>query len=291
MVLVDIQNYSFQYIISDQPTLKNINLQLEEGKFYALIGANGAGKSTLANAIRGFVPKFHIGDEAGDLFVFNQNMKDLDLSDLADRIGLVFQNPFTQISGGKKTVFDELAFGLENLGVEKEEIIQRVNETLKEAHIDHLRDKNPLELSGGQQQRVALASVLVMDQDLLIIDEPTSQLDPQSTDQIFEIIANLKGRGKTVLLIEHKIDQVAKFADEVIVMDQGRVVLKGEPYDVFQSSEYAAIDGPLPTASQISLDLYDQGISFTDVPVTLEDLSQQLVQYGRRQQHDSYLDE
>lgn len=288
MVLVDIQNYSFQYLISEFPTLKNIDLQLEKGKFYSLIGANGAGKTTLANAIRGFVPKFHLGDDSGDVFVFNQNMKDLELADLADKIGFVFQNPFTQISGGKKTVFDEIAFGLENLGVPYDEIIERVNDIIVECQIEDLRQKNPLELSGGQQQRVAFASVLVMDQDLLIIDEPTSQLDPQSTDQIFEIIGRLKEKGKTILLIEHKIDQIAEYSDEIIVMDQGRIVMKDKPQVVFQDPRYAELDIPLPTASQLSLDLFEAGVDFTEVPLNLDDLCQQLVNYGRRQFYESH---
>lgn len=288
--VVDIQDYTFQYLITDQPALIDINLQLEAGKFYSLIGPNGAGKTTLASAIRGFVPKFHLGDEQGDVFVFGKNMKEYELPDLADKIGFVFQNPFTQMSGSKKTVFDEIAFGLENLGVEMSEIVSRVNRVLKEAKIEDLKDKNPLELSGGQQQRVALAAVLVMDQDLMIIDEPTSQLDPQSTDHIFEMVSRLKDQGKTVLLIEHKIDQVAEFSDEVIVMDAGRIKLKGEAREVFQSPDITDIDVSLPAATQLSLDMYEYGISFTDVPMTIDELCQQVVNHGRRVYHESNRD-
>lgn len=282
MVLVDIRDYSFQYLISDQPALKEINLKLHEGKLYSVIGPNGAGKTTLAHAIRGFVPKFHVGEESGQVEVFQQQMKDLSLADLASRIGLVFQNPFTQMSTSKQTVFDEIAFGLENLGVPHGEMVDRVNDVLVQTQTDDLRDKHPLELSGGQQQRVAIAAVLVMDQDLLIFDEPTSQLDPQSTDLIFEIIRELKDRGKTVLLIEHKIDHIAAWSDEIIVMDQGQIVMQGPADRLFEDPAYADLDLPLPTASQLSLDLYEAGVSFTDVPLTLEGLCQQVVDHRRR---------
>lgn len=280
--IVDIQNYSFQYLISDQPALKNIDLQLEEGRFYSLIGPNGSGKTTFTNAIRGFVPKFHVGDDQGDVYVFGQNMKDLELSDLADKIGFVFQNPFTQMSGSKNTVFEEIAFGLENLGLPVDEIIEKVNQIIYEADIEELRDKNPLELSGGQQQRVALAAVLVMEQPLMVIDEPTSQLDPQSTEDIFKMIEKVKKRGTTVLLIEHKIDQIAEFSDEVIVMDQGEIKLQGSPAEVFQSPLLKEIDVTIPTPAKLSLELYDHGIDFTDVPITIDDLCQQIVNHGRR---------
>lgn len=280
--IVDIQNYSFQYLISDSPALKNINLQLEEGKFYSLIGPNGSGKTTLANAVRGFVPKFHVGDDQGDVYIFGQNMKDLELSDLANKVGFVFQNPFTQMSGSKKTVFDEIAFGLENLGLPVDEIVGKVNQIIAEADIEELRNKNPLELSGGQQQRVALAAVLVMEQPLMVIDEPTSQLDPQSTEDIFKMIEKVKESGKTVLLIEHKIDQIAEFSDEVIVMDEGEIKLQGSPKEVFQSPLLKEIDVAIPTPSKLSLELYEHGINFTDVPITIDELCQQIVNHGRR---------
>lgn len=283
MVLVDIKNYSFQYMISEEPALIDINLQLEAGKLYAIVGPNGGGKTTLANAIRGFVPKFHLGEEEGDIVVFDKNLKDVTLPELADKIGFVFQNPFTQMSGGKSTVFEELAFGLENLGVEKNEIIERVNKVLAETNLEGLRDKNPLELSGGQQQRVALASVLVMDQPLLIIDEPTSQLDPKSTDDIFNIINRLKARGKTIILIEHKIDQIAEFADEVIVMADGQIHLQGDPKSIFQDPKLDELNVALPEATSLSLALYQEAIDFSDVPITLDELCDQLLAFRKGQ--------
>lgn len=273
---VELRDYHFEYAIALEPTLKGINLTLEEGKLYALVGPNGAGKTTLANAIRGFVPKFHVGDESGDVLVFGKNMKDLELMDLATEIGYVFQNPFTQMSGAKQTVFGEIAYGLENIGVPKDEIAGRVEEVMKLTKTDELRDRNPLELSGGQQQRVALASTLVMEQSVYIIDEPTSQLDPQSTDAIFEIIQGLKEQGKTVLLIEHKINQIAEFADEIIVMNDGQIVMQGTPHEIFQTDEAEEYGSLMPTATQIAFDMQDKGYEFDTIPTTLAELEEAL---------------
>ncbi len=276
MGLVELRDYHFEYAIAFEPTLKGINLTLEEGKLYALVGPNGAGKTTLANAIRGFVPKFHVGDESGDVVVFGKNMKDLELTDLATEIGYIFQNPFTQMSGAKQTIFGEIAYGLENIGVAEDEIADRVEDVMKLTKTDELRDRNPLELSGGQQQRVALASTLVMEQSVYIIDEPTSQLDPQSTDAIFEIIQGLKEQGKTVLLIEHKINQIAEFADEILVMDDGQIVMQGTPQGIFQTKEAEAYGSMIPTATQIAFEMQEKGYTFNSIPTTLSELKEAL---------------
>lgn len=276
MDLIELRDYHFEYAIALEPTLKGINLTLEEGKLYALIGPNGAGKTTLANAIRGFVPKFHIGDESGDVLVFGKNMKDLELNDLATKIGYVFQNPFTQMSGAKQTVFGEIAYGLENIGVAKDEIVERVEAVMKLTKTDELRDRNPMELSGGQQQRVALASTLVMEQSVYIIDEPTSQLDPQSTDAIFEIIQGLKEQGKTVLLIEHKINQIAEFADEILVMNDGQIVMQGTPHEIFQTDKAKEYGSLMPSATQIAFEMQSKGYDFDTIPTTLSELKDAL---------------
>src|SRR5690606_1732280 len=154
---------------------------IEKGYLYAVIGKNGSGKTTLCNLIRGFIPHFHKGELEGDFLIEGKDVREWDLGELAKKIGFIFQNPFTQISGVKDTVFEEIAYGLENLGVEVEEIKRRVKKISKLLGIEELEDKNPFELSGGQKQRVAFASVIVMEPDILVIDEPTSQLDPKGT--------------------------------------------------------------------------------------------------------------
>lgn len=278
MTVVEIKDLHFQYETADEPILNGINMTLEKGKLYSLIGSNGGGKTTLGNAIRGFVPKFHTGEYSGEVTVFGERMEDLELEDLADKIGLIFQNPFTQMSGSKKTVFEELAFGLENLGVEREEIIRRVNDIIELTKIEEFRNRNPFQLSGGQQQRVALAAVLVMDQDVLIIDEPTSQLDPQSTDYIFEIINKMKEEGKTILLIEHKIEQVAEFSDYVYVIEDGKIAREGTPDELFRDRELLSHGANIPKIAQICLELKDRGIDIDKIPITLDEFNYNLTE-------------
>ena len=142
-------------------------------------------------------------------------------------VGLAFQNPFNQISGAKYTVFEELAFGLENIGIPREEMKARVQDAMKLTGISDLADRSPYSLSGGQQQRVALTSILVMQPKVLVLDEPTSQMDPIGTREVFGVIRTMAERGMTVILVEHKVEWIAQFADRVIALKDGQILLDG----------------------------------------------------------------
>jgi energy-coupling factor transporter ATP-binding protein EcfA2 len=150
-------------------------------------------------------------------------------------VGLAFQNPFNQISGAKYTVFEELAFGLENIGIPREEMISRVEDAMKLTGISDLADRSPYSLSGGQQQRVALTSILVMQPKVLVLDEPTSQMDPIGTREVFGVIRTLAEQGMTVVLVEHKVEWIAQFADRVIALHEGNILLEGTPSEVLTS--------------------------------------------------------
>ena len=206
--VMECKNVTYTYPLADEPSIRNVSLNIEEGKFYGIVGENGSGKTTLCAILRGFAPSFYQRDIQGEVLVYGKPIGEYG-GELATKIGYVFQNPFTQISGVKETVFEEVAYGLENFGVPVEEIVERVEAIMKLTHIESLAEKNPLELSGGQMQRVALASVLVLEPDILIIDEPTSQLDPQGTESVFEIIKMMKDKKRTSTLVEHKIDLIA----------------------------------------------------------------------------------
>ncbi|MGE6368762.1 energy-coupling factor ABC transporter ATP-binding protein [Planococcus kocurii] len=195
--IIQLKDVSYRYPVGDEWALKHITVDIKKGSFVSIVGNNGSGKTTLCNIIRGFIPHFHKGELDGTVILDGKDMNDYELGQLSEKIGYVFQNPFTQISGVKETVFEEVAYGLENLGVPVEEIYPRVEEVLTLVNIQDLREKNPFELSGGQRQRVALASIIVMDPEILVIDEPSSQLDPIGTDQVFEIIRLMKEKGKT----------------------------------------------------------------------------------------------
>lgn len=266
-----LENVSFKYSTSEKETIKNVSFTVKRGDLCAIIGANGSGKTTICNIIRGFIPNFYTGDFEGDVLIEGENIKNNNIGMLGLKIGFVFQNPFVQISGSKDTVFEEVAFGLENLGVPVEEIYNRVNETLKLVQIDNLRDKNPFELSGGQKQRVALASILAMDPQVFVIDEPTSQLDPQGTEDIFKIIKLLKERGKTIILVEHKIEMIAEYADQIIVLNDGQMVMNGLPKEVLSNEELLQYNVNLPQYSILGIELKKSGFKINNVPINKEE--------------------
>ena len=206
MAYIDIQNVTYTYPLTKTPSIADVNLSFERGKFYAILGANGSGKTTLCNIIRGFIPNFFQGEMKGKVIIDGKNLEEYEMGEIASKIGYVFQNPFNQITGARDTVYGEIAYGLENFGVPVAEIKTRVEKIMEITNTTYLQEKNPFELSGGQQQRVALASVLVLEPDILVIDEPTSQLDPQETERVFEIIKTMKQMGKTIILVEHKME-------------------------------------------------------------------------------------
>ncbi len=235
MAIIEISHLTYSYPHTDQPALRDLSLQVEEGEFVAIIGANGAGKSTLCYTLTGFVPHFFQGEMEGQVNVAGLETREHPLEEIVLVAGLVFQNPFNQISGAKFTVYEEVAFGLENLGVPRDEIRLRVDRALALAGIADLSDRSPYALSGGQQQRVALASMLVMEPRVLVLDEPTSQLDPIGSREVFAIIRKMSRQGVTVVMVEHKLEWVATFADRVIALAEGRVILDGPPAEVLTS--------------------------------------------------------
>ncbi|TQR16451.1 energy-coupling factor ABC transporter ATP-binding protein [Psychrobacillus soli] len=278
--MIDLKNVSYRYPVSDDSVLKNISFSIEKGKFTAIIGNNGSGKTTLCNTIRGFVPHFYKGDLDGEVIIDNTKITDYQLGQLGEKVGYVFQNPFIQVSGVKDNVFEEVAYGLENLGVPVEEIKVRVEEVLKLVKIEYLRDKNPFELSGGQRQRVALASIIVMDPEILVIDEPTSQLDPIGTQQIFEIIRLMKERGKTIVLVEHKMDLIAEYADDLLVMHKGELVMQGPVRDVLADPAFEKYQIQYPHVTEIALQLQKSGIPLSFLPIRDEELAEALNRTG-----------
>ncbi|MDR2111042.1 MAG: energy-coupling factor ABC transporter ATP-binding protein, partial [Spirochaetaceae bacterium] len=202
---VELRNIYYSYPLASEHALKNVSCRFEEGRLYGVIGPNGSGKTTLCNLIRGLIPNFYQGELKGEVLINGQPMDQINYDELSLKVGFIFQNPFTQISGVKETVFEEIAMGLENLGVPRDEMIDRTMKIVREIGIEDIIKNNPNALSGGQKQRVAFASIIVMEPPIIAIDEPTSQLDPQGTDMIFDIIHQLKQRGKTIILVEHKV--------------------------------------------------------------------------------------
>lgn len=271
---IKITDLSYRYPTAEEEVLRHVSLTVKKGELCAIVGANGSGKTTLCNAIRGFVPKFYKGEISGEVLVNGKDVQKEDIGSTALEVGFVFQNPFTQISGIADTVYEELAFGLENMGIDPTEINERIEKMMKLTKIEEFRDRDPYQLSGGQQQRVALASILVMGQDILVIDEPTSQLDPQSTDDVFEMIQLMKNMGKTIVLVEHKMEQIAEYADHVVVMDKGKIVLEGTAKEVFSNPKCMEYHTRLPQSTKIAMELMKEGIPFQEIPVTVDETIQ-----------------
>lgn len=270
MGVVDLINVSYKYPISSDFVIKDANLSIEKGEFCSIIGKNGAGKTTLCNIIRGFAPKFYNGELKGNVMINGKDISESGLGDLALEMGFIFQNPFTQISGVRNTVFEEIAFGLENLGVEPDEIMERVSDVIDMLNLSKIQNKHPKQLSGGQRQKVALASIIVMEPGILIIDEPTSQLDPQGTEEVFEVIKLMKEKGKTVILVEHKIDLIAKYSDRIVVMEDGKIAINGKCKDVLTNLNVKDHDAPLPTYSLLGHEMIREGLPIKEIQIDKE---------------------
>ena len=227
--MIRFSDLTYAYPTGDAAVLRGVDVEIPEGQLCGLVGPSGAGKSTFAYAAAGFIPHVMGGELIGGVTVGGRAVSDTPLSELVTRVGLVLQDPFNQISGAKFTVREELAFGLENLGVVREEIIDRIDDMLDRLGIADLAERSPYELSGGQQQLVALGSVLVMRPSVLVLDEPTSQLDPAGSRLVFGALDEVRRTGITVLLVEHKLERVAEFADRVLVLADGELRLDGPP--------------------------------------------------------------
>ena len=214
-----------------------------------------------------------LGELKGTVAYKGKSIQEYNIGALAAEIGYSSQNPFTQISGVKDTVEEELAYGMENIGLSVEVMGKKVQELLALFKLEELKEKNPFELSGGQKQRVALASIVALDPEVILLDEPTSQLDPQSTEEVFEIIAKLKKQGKTIVVIEHKVDLLAEYCDEIILLEEGQVIKHGTAHQVLSDPDILIHGGSLP---QVAL-FYLKQLKQTDaVPITMAEAIRKL---------------
>ncbi|WP_309069711.1 ABC transporter ATP-binding protein [Microbacterium sp.] len=274
MTLASLRDVRFTYAFSDRPALDGLSLEWERGRVHGVVGLNSSGKSTLCALIRGIIPHFHSGELSGRVEILGRELEDWDPAELSTAIGCVFDNPFTQISGIRDTVFEEISIGLENLGVPRDDIIDRVTRVVRRLGIAHLVDKNPNGLSGGQRQKVAFASIIAMDAEVMVIDEPTSQLDPESSEEVFEIIRGLKDAGKSIVLVEHKIDLLAAYADTITVLHGGAVVMTGPTREVLGSPELAAFCIRPPEVVELAVRLRDDGRDLGLMPMTRGEAAQ-----------------
>lgn len=243
--MINLSHLTYTYPLTDQPVLKDVSFMVEEGEFVSVIGPDGSGRSTLAYALAGFIPHFYKGNISGKVEIDGVDTTSTTLDQLVLKVGLAFQNPFNQISGAKYTVYEEIAFGLENIGLPRQEMPARIEEGLALTGIRDLADRSPYSLSGGQQQRVALASILVMKPRVLVLDEPTSQLDPIGSREVFQVVKQMSQQGMTVVMVEQKIEWIAAFSTRVMALEGGEIVADGTPQQVLTDPRVLAGNHPV----------------------------------------------
>jgi energy-coupling factor transporter ATPase len=275
LAIIDTHNLTYSYPSATKPSIKDVSVKINKGDFVILTGPSGCGKTTLCRCFNGLVPHFYNGTLEGEITVADLNVAEQKIPELARHVGLVFQNPENQLFA--LSVEKDVAFGLENFGMPRKEMRERVDWALEMAGISELSDRPPHELSGGQQQRVAIASVLAMQPEIMVLDEPTSFLDPLGAEQIFEVLYDLnKKLGITIILVEHRLDLAAKYANHVIVMNDGSIALTGTPREIFTSEKARLIGIGIPKATKLYQHLKKGGVDLKSVPVTPEDAAKLL---------------
>lgn len=270
MAQIELKGVSYSYPIREGynlKALKNLSLSIDKGEFVALVGMNGSGKSTLAKLLNGlFTPT------EGEVLIDGlSTSNEANTFEIRKRAGMVFQNPDNQTVA--TIIEDDVAFGPENIGIARDEIIKRVDEALCAVGMSEFRKRTASKLSGGQKQRVAIAGVLAMRPSILILDESTSMLDPSGRREVMDVARKLNAEGITVINITHNMDE-ASLADRIIVLRKGRLAMDGTPKEVFASGQLEACGLTFPPVTQLARSLEARGFAFDGVILSEEELAE-----------------
>jgi energy-coupling factor transporter ATP-binding protein EcfA2 len=254
LAIIEVKGLSYSYPESTVPTLINVNLKVEQCEFVLMSGPSGCGKTTFCRCLNGLIPASYGGTFDGTVTVDGLSTTEHPVYEISQRVGLVFQNPENELFC--TSVEREVAFGLENLALPRNEIRSRVEEALSLVGISQLKEKSPEELSGGEQQKVAIAALLAMKPKVLVLDEPTANLDPMSANSILNILVRLhRESGVTIVLVEHRLEMSAPYADRCIIFEEGRIVLNGSPEEVLYSEKADSLGIGIPQVVRVAKSL------------------------------------
>ncbi|HWQ79546.1 MAG TPA: ABC transporter ATP-binding protein [Anaerovoracaceae bacterium] len=271
MARIIVDHLKYKYPGTDKLALNDISFTVEPGEFIGIIGRNESGKSSLCQAIGGLIPNFYKGAYGGKVLIDGIEVKKVPVDELCETVGIVFQNPFNQVTGAKATVFEEIAFGLENLGIPKAEMIMRIENAMEILDIVGYRDRYPFDLSGGQMQRMAIAGVIAMRPQIMILDEPTSQLDPQGREEVFRAVQKLAKQGITIILAEHNMEKIAQYSDRAILLNDGKLIAVDTPQRIFSREDLEEYGVETPVYTQICRKIGRKNERTGCFPVTLEE--------------------
>lgn len=269
--MIQFHDLSFSYENSEVLAVNHINLTIDKGEFVGIIGPSGAGKSTLVSLINGVIPHHRKGDFYGEVLICGKDTVETSCGEISHHVGSVFQDPEAQIIS--TVVEDEIAFGLENFNFPQEDIESRITESLKMAGIENLRFKNTSALSGGQKQRVAIASAIALRPRILILDEPTSELDPEGSRQIFQTLKALNQEfGITIVIVEQKVMLLSEFCSRFMVMDKGKIILDGTTKQVLEHHDKLLELGiNCPRVVSLAQLFMESGLYSGDFPVNVDE--------------------
>ncbi|WP_218042136.1 energy-coupling factor ABC transporter ATP-binding protein [Infirmifilum lucidum] len=270
--VVVVENLTYAYPTSKDFVLRDVSFDVKRGEVLAVLGPNGSGKSTLCKSLNGLVPHFYGGRYGGRVVVGGEEVLKSSVAKLATKVGLVFQDPEDQMSGLALTVWEEVAFGLMMLGYPREEIVRRVEEAIEYVGLKGLEKRSPFELSGGQMQRLAIATVLALKPEVVVLDEPTAQLDPIGKFEVLAVIEKLAREGSTIIIAEHEIEDVAYFADKALLLHNGRVLAYGPLRNVLRDVEkLKSVGVDPPSVTELTHYLVKELGADLEYPVTLEE--------------------
>ncbi|MFX1364724.1 MAG: energy-coupling factor ABC transporter ATP-binding protein [Promethearchaeota archaeon] len=270
MKYIKFDNFYYRYKGNEEYALNNINLDIEdnENKFILLSGETGSGKTSLIRCMNGLIPQFYTGFYKGKVIINGNDTTKTPIADLSTNVGIVFQNPENQLI--TLNVEHEIAFGLENLGFSPKEISSRIEESTSLTEIEHLLDKAPFELSGGEQQRVAIASILVLEPKILVLDEPTALLDPYMAKKIINLLQEIKEEKKiTILISEHRLDLILPFTDQLILMKNGKVLEYGSCEKVINGETFQHLKLNKPVLYLIFNKLKKENLFNKNIPISI----------------------